>query len=56
MVADYVADIAARTAANDADGGTLTDAEIRSAAVKKIKEDINDGVTYAELNLPNTPE
>ena len=56
VVADNVADIVARTAVNDADGGALTEVEISSAAVKKIKEDINDGVIYAELDLPNTAE
>ena len=54
VVSDYVADVAARIAANYVAGGRLTDAQIKSAAKDKVIQDINRGVIYANLNLPET--
>ncbi|KAF8426000.1 hypothetical protein EV426DRAFT_710467 [Tirmania nivea] len=53
VIADYIMDLAARLEANN---GLQTKAEMRAAALAKIKADINGGVTYAHLNLPETLE
>jgi hypothetical protein len=51
VVADYVADVAARTAA----GGNQTSRQIKAAAANQIKTDLNDpNGPYADLGLPET--
>ncbi|KAF8418353.1 hypothetical protein EV426DRAFT_619907 [Tirmania nivea] len=52
VVADYIADLAAREEANPAAGGVLTDAQMMRRAVRQVRRKINGGVTYAALDLP----
>ena len=56
VIEDYVADVAARTAKNEAAGGELTAADIAEAARNAIKEELNRGDKYEELGLPETTE
>ncbi|KAF8437826.1 hypothetical protein BGX38DRAFT_1273856 [Terfezia claveryi] len=52
VVADYVTDLAARAAANTEAGGGLTNRQLVRRAVRHVKAEINGGVTYAALGLP----
>ncbi|RPB18891.1 hypothetical protein L211DRAFT_853704 [Terfezia boudieri ATCC MYA-4762] len=52
VVADYVMDLAARMAANIAAGRGLTNRQLVRRAVRHVKAEINGGVTYAALGLP----
>ena len=54
MVADYVTDLTARMPANAANNNALTDAQVKTAAVNAIKDEIDGGVVYAALGLPLT--
>ena len=51
VVVDYVTDLAARMAANAANNNALTDAQVKTAAVNAIKNDIDGGVVSAALGL-----
>ncbi|RPB22309.1 hypothetical protein L211DRAFT_850629 [Terfezia boudieri ATCC MYA-4762] len=54
VVADYVTDLVARMVANAAAGGGLTNRQLIRRAVRHVKAEINGGVTYAALGLPQT--
>ena len=54
VVADNVTDLAARMAAKAAIHNGLTDAQVETAAVNAMKNDIDGGVVNVALGLPLT--